>query len=333
MVASRISAACIALLLLASALPAPGAADPSPVLLPDAASPAPDAQVQTTAAACTLEPGPIETSASYAWTLPDAFSNVAWLVPRASCTACAPGLGLEIKTVSFRVRWFGACTATAEVSIVGATGSTGCRVPDPNHVLYGPASFQIVGTGSLGIVHTLTLPAAWCVGTEAFVMIHFVGLDACYPSGSSPGLTRTSTTCVSCSEYVSTIVSSPTLADWCTLATNSLWMQVEADCCGTVGVGPGPGAPRAAAIVILDGPSRQVRMRISLAAREPVELSVYDIAGRRVRALVRSELEAGDHFVGWDGASDAGARLPAGVYKVRLRAGSARAVGTAVLLD
>jgi len=118
-----------------------------------------------------------------------------------------------------------------------------------------------------------------------------------------------------------------------TVASNSLWMQVEADCCGPVGVGPGPDAPGTTAISILGAPARRIRMRISVAERGPVELDVYDIAGRRVRNLLRTELDAGDRWVDWDGTSDDGERLPTGVYQVKLAAGTVRAAATAVLLQ
>jgi hypothetical protein len=296
----------------------------------------PPAEAKTGAAACTLEPGPIETSFSYAWTTPDAFRALAWRIPRASCTACAPNVGLAVRKVSFRVRWFGACTATAEVSVVGATGPAACRVPDPNQVLCGPSAYPISGVASSGVIHTLDLPVACCVGPEAFVLVRFTGFDACYPAGqNSPGLTRTSAACVNCTEDAATVVSYPALTDWCSLTTNGIWLQVEADCCGAVGVGDDVGTPPLTRISIVASVSREVRMRVSLAGagRRPVELAVYDIAGRKVRELLRGDLDPGDHLVDWDGASSAGARLPAGVYKVRLVAGGERAVATAVLLD
>jgi len=288
------------------------------------------------ASACTLEPGPIDLSTSYVWTSPDAFRTLAWRIPRASCTACAANVGLAVQRVSFRVRWFGPCTATAEVSVVGATGPAGCRVPDPNQVLCGPTSYPISGVTSGGVIHTLDVAPGCCVGPEAFVVVRFTGLDACDPSGQlTPGLTRTSAPCVNCSEDVATTVSYPTLTDWCTLTTNGIWMQVEADCCGAVGVGDGSGMPARTRISILESVSREVRMKISLAGagRRPVELAVYDIAGRRVRELLRGELDPGERLVTWDGASSAGVRLPAGVYKLRLVAGGERAVATAVLID
>jgi len=60
-----------------------------------------------------------------------------------------------------------------------------------------------------------------------------------------------------------------------------------------------------------------------LAARARVGLSVYDIAGRRVRTLSRAELPAGGHVACWDGRDEAGRKVGAGVYFVALDAGRA----------
>jgi len=57
-------------------------------------------------------------------------------------------------------------------------------------------------------------------------------------------------------------------------------------------------------------------------ARGVVRLEVYDVGGRRVRTLVDSNLDAGDHTVCWDGRDDAGWILPAGQYLARLTAGT-----------
>ena len=56
-----------------------------------------------------------------------------------------------------------------------------------------------------------------------------------------------------------------------------------------------------------------------LTRREPVELRVYDVAGRVVRTLARREFAAGEHQVVWDGSDDAGRRVPRGVYFYQLR--------------
>ncbi len=49
-----------------------------------------------------------------------------------------------------------------------------------------------------------------------------------------------------------------------------------------------------------------------------VDLSVYDVAGRRVRNLVRGRFGAGSHTARWDGRDAHGRRVASGVYFVRL---------------
>jgi photosystem II stability/assembly factor-like uncharacterized protein len=56
----------------------------------------------------------------------------------------------------------------------------------------------------------------------------------------------------------------------------------------------------------------------TLARAGRVRLDVYDVAGRRVRQLVRGERPAGRHDVPWDGRDDAGRSVRAGSYRYRL---------------
>jgi hypothetical protein len=65
------------------------------------------------------------------------------------------------------------------------------------------------------------------------------------------------------------------------------------------------------------------RLRFTMPARGPVELGLYDVAGRLVRTLVGregGELGPGLHTVAWDGRDDGGRRVAGGVYFARLRA-------------
>jgi len=50
-----------------------------------------------------------------------------------------------------------------------------------------------------------------------------------------------------------------------------------------------------------------------------VELSIYDVAGRRVRSLVKGETPAGTYRMEWDARDDGGQALSAGIYFARLR--------------
>src|SRR5262249_38715767 len=50
-----------------------------------------------------------------------------------------------------------------------------------------------------------------------------------------------------------------------------------------------------------------------------VELAVFDVAGRRVRTLLRSRVPGGVPYrVRWDGTDEAGVAQPSGVYVYRL---------------
>ncbi|MBD3336737.1 MAG: hypothetical protein GF355_14590, partial [Candidatus Eisenbacteria bacterium] len=50
-------------------------------------------------------------------------------------------------------------------------------------------------------------------------------------------------------------------------------------------------------------------------------VGIYDVAGRRVRAILEGELGAGAHEIVWDGTDDSGRRVPAGSYMLRIDSG------------
>lgn len=84
-----------------------------------------------------------------------------------------------------------------------------------------------------------------------------------------------------------------------------------------------PGLVRRATLLRTGRPNpfdRETTISYRLAASGPVELSVFDPAGRQVRRLVQGEQPAGEQWVRWDGRDDGGHRLPAGVYFYELRA-------------
>ena len=57
-----------------------------------------------------------------------------------------------------------------------------------------------------------------------------------------------------------------------------------------------------------------------LARYGPVELSVYDASGRKVKTLVDGTRSSGPYRVEWNGTDDAGRKVASGVYHYRLRA-------------
>jgi hypothetical protein len=62
-------------------------------------------------------------------------------------------------------------------------------------------------------------------------------------------------------------------------------------------------------------------IRFETARAGPVTLTIYDVAGRITRTLLQEDRAAGAHRISWDGRNDRGARVPAGRYFCRLRAG------------
>jgi ligand-binding sensor domain-containing protein len=65
----------------------------------------------------------------------------------------------------------------------------------------------------------------------------------------------------------------------------------------------------------------ETRIEYHLAEKGSVFLEIYDVTGRRVRSLVRGELDTGVHEQVWDGTDDAGRPVTSGVYLCRLAAG------------
>ena len=64
------------------------------------------------------------------------------------------------------------------------------------------------------------------------------------------------------------------------------------------------------------------QIRFSLAEDGPVELTIYNIAGQKVRTLVNRSFGQGDHFVDWDGKDTLGNTVASGVYFYRFNAGA-----------
>ena len=63
-------------------------------------------------------------------------------------------------------------------------------------------------------------------------------------------------------------------------------------------------------------------IRYALPGSVPVELTVYNLLGQKVRTLVHRRQPAGRYQVQWDGRDDQGKPVASGVYLYRLRAGS-----------
>jgi hypothetical protein len=83
------------------------------------------------------------------------------------------------------------------------------------------------------------------------------------------------------------------------------------------GVGASPASP--SVLDVAPNPSRgDVQVEFSLPRSQPTVVSLYDLAGRRVRNLVNGPLEAGSHRLTWDGRTEAGAAVGPGIYFLRV---------------
>jgi hypothetical protein len=85
-------------------------------------------------------------------------------------------------------------------------------------------------------------------------------------------------------------------------------------------VGPDEG-PARPALLAGPNPGASTALRFVLPARAEIDLSIYDMQGRRVRTLWRGTREAGRHELRWDGHDSNGAPSPTGVYFCRLTTG------------
>lgn len=94
-----------------------------------------------------------------------------------------------------------------------------------------------------------------------------------------------------------------------------------------VGVEPeAPPRPAGPALAAFPNPfNPTVTIAWSLSAAGPARLEVYDLRGRRVRALLTGEHAAAAGAVRWDGRDETGRAAPSGVYLARLRAPGAEA--------
>ena len=60
-------------------------------------------------------------------------------------------------------------------------------------------------------------------------------------------------------------------------------------------------------------------LRLGLPVRSPVALTLYNMAGQRVRTLLNTTMEAGYHTVLWNGRDEQGQPVSSGVYLYRVQ--------------
>jgi len=75
-----------------------------------------------------------------------------------------------------------------------------------------------------------------------------------------------------------------------------------------------------------------LRLEMVLASAGRFSLDVFNLAGRRVRALERGDTPAGRRMVSWDGRLSSGTNAPSGVYFIKLRTEAGSVMRRVVLL-
>jgi hypothetical protein len=74
-------------------------------------------------------------------------------------------------------------------------------------------------------------------------------------------------------------------------------------------------------------------LHFRLAQSQRVELSLFDLAGRRIVRLADGVMDAGVHDVRWSRTDDRGHRMAAGIYRAQLRTGGQEQTLSVVLVD
>jgi hypothetical protein len=147
---------------------------------------------------------------------------------------------------------------------------------------------------------------------------------------------------VSSPEVISYTLPAPGTYYWQVLAfTNpdTAQYQIDYDLCITPVAGvEEPGAAGLRLAPPAPNPFRlSCAIRFDLPRESDVRLGVFDVSGRLIRTLQNGPMFAGRHVRSWDGATNFGARAPAGVYFYRLDARDHSGIETrtrkAVLLD
>jgi hypothetical protein len=95
--------------------------------------------------------------------------------------------------------------------------------------------------------------------------------------------------------------------------------------------------PLAAGALRLEAPwpnpaSPASTLSFTLAREGWIDLSVHDVAGRRVATLLAERRGSGRHTCVWRGEDDSGRALPAGLYVLRLEGAGAQATQKLLLL-
>jgi len=200
----------------------------------------------------------------------------------------------------------------------------GAGLPNPGgrlHTLPGP---QLTD----GFINDFNVEAlGWTVATQPVtVTLEFLNQSSGNFSASS--LVHDGNGCTPGRNVVKTL-NPDTWNDACALGVTGDWvfyLIYRKTDCPTTGIGDTGFALSAPAFLLPPSPNPfRSRTQVTFLLDEPgfAEVSVYDVAGRHLATLAEGAFPEGETRVAWDGAGADGARVPAGVYFVRLAAGGA----------
>lgn len=95
-----------------------------------------------------------------------------------------------------------------------------------------------------------------------------------------------------------------------------------------------PGANKPQLALVGQRPGRgEVKLRVELPEAMEVQLTVFDVLGRRVNVLASGMLRAGVSELAWNGKREDGGRAVGGVYFLKLEAAGVRRTARVVLLQ
>jgi len=127
-----------------------------------------------------------------------------------------------------------------------------------------------------------------------------------------------------------------TYVGWCPAPPESLdWAYGVLIQGGTAGIGDLTVETGGALRIVATMPNPATgQVIVAFAVPKPgrVEVSIYDVAGRRVRALDSRRLKAGTHRLTWNGLNDGGERVNPGMYFCRVSTGEQTEVKKIVLV-
>lgn len=101
----------------------------------------------------------------------------------------------------------------------------------------------------------------------------------------------------------------------------------------TVGVREGASPPQLRLRIFPNPSAAESNIAFDMPSSGRRRIDVYDVAGRRVRALADGVLVAGSYVENWDGRGDSGAPVHAGLYFVRLQSPGVTTVVRCLRLD